>query len=99
MSWTTILVIAGGTFAFKATGLFGLGRFADSPTLRALGGLLPAALLSALIVVQTVSIETDLVLDARSAGVVAGGIAAFRSAPFWLVAILAAAVTATVRAV
>lgn len=98
MSWATLLVIAGGAYAFKAAGMFGLGRFAQAPVPMALGGLLPPALLSALIVVQAFSTENSLVLDARAAGVAVGGLAAWRGAPFWLVVLLAAAATGTLRA-
>lgn len=99
MSWTTLLVIAGGAYVFKAAGMFGLGRLANRPIPLALGGLLPPALLSALIVIQTVSDVNGLTLDARLAGVAAGGIAAWRNAPFWLVVLLAAAVTGGLRAI
>ena len=40
----------------------------------------------------------ELVLDARLAGVLAGGYAAWRKAPFIVVLVVAAAVTAGVRA-
>ena len=99
MSWATLLTIAVGAYAFKAAGTFGLGRFANRPMPLALGGLLPPALLSALIVVQAFSTDTNLVLDARAAGVVIGGLAAWRGAPFWLVVLLAAATTGALRAV
>jgi len=98
MSWTAVLLIAGGSYFFKAAGAFGLGRFIKTPTTRAIGALLPPALLAALIAVQTFSTGTTLVLDARAAGVIVGGIAVWRKAPFWLVVVLAASVTATLRA-
>ncbi len=98
MSWTALLAIAAGAYAFKAAGMFGLGRLAQAPGPLALGGLLPPALLSALIVVQAFSTESSLVLDARAAGVAVGGLAAWRGAPFWLVVLLAATATATLRA-
>ena len=55
--------------------------------------------MAALVGVQTFSTGTDLVVDARAAGVVAGAFAAWRRAPFWLVVVIAAAVTAGLRAV
>jgi len=64
-----------------------------------LGQLLPPALLAALVVNQTVSDGQELVLDARLAGVVAGAIAVWRGAPFWLVILVAAAVAGGLRAV
>lgn len=99
MSWVTLLVIAGGAFGFKAAGMFGFGRYMTSPRAVALGSLLPPALLAALVATQTFSTENDLVLDARAVGVGAGAVAVWRGAPFWLVVVIAAVVTAAVRAV
>ena len=98
MSWTTLLLIAAGAYSFKAAGALGLGRLANTPSLLAIGALMPPALLSALIVLQTFTIERDLVLDARAPGLGVGAVAAWRGAPFWLVALLAALVTASIRA-
>lgn len=97
MSWTAVLVLAAGAFGFKAAGMFGLGRLMTSPRLVAVAALLPPALLAALVAVQTLSTGTDLVLDARAAGVAAGGLAVWRGAPFWVVVTIAAAVTAGIR--
>ncbi|MEM7272286.1 MAG: AzlD domain-containing protein [Actinomycetota bacterium] len=113
MSWTSILVLAGGAYLFKALGLLvfgpalaGGGRSGtETETEPAigwplrLGQLLPPALLAALVVSQTVVTGTELVLDARLAGVLAGAVAVWRRAPFWLVLVIAAAVTAGIRAV
>jgi hypothetical protein len=98
MSWTAILFLAAGAYGFKAIGLLVLGpRAARGPALQAVR-LLPPALLSALVVVQTFGLDRALVLDARVAGVAAGAIAAWRRAPFIVVVTLAAAVTALIRA-
>lgn len=99
MSWTAVLLIVAGSYFFKAAGAFGLGRFMKTPTTRALGALLPPALLAALIAVQTFTTGTSLVLDARAAGVAAGGVAVWLKAPFWVVVVLAASVTAALRAI
>jgi len=61
--------------------------------------LLPAALLSALIAVQTLSTGQHLVIDARAAGVGAAIVAVWRKAPFPVVIVVGAAVTAIVRAI
>lgn len=97
MSWTTLLLLAAGAFGFKAIGMFGIGRFADDPTVVGLGRLLPPALLAALIIDATLNTSGTLVLDARAGGVALGGIAAYLRAPFWLVVMLAAAATAGLR--
>ena len=59
---------------------------------------LPAALLPALIAVQTLSTDDRWVVDARAAGVGAAIVAAWRRAPFPVVILLGAAVTAGLRA-
>ncbi len=64
-----------------------------------LGQLLPPALLAALVVSQTVVTGTELVVDARLAGVSAGAVAVWRGAPFWLVLVIAAAGAAVLRLV
>jgi branched-subunit amino acid transport protein AzlD len=99
MSWWTIAVLAAGAYAFKAIGLLAFeGHKPSAARLRALG-LLPPALLGALIVVQTVADGTTLAVDARLAGVAAGAaVATWRRAPFLLVLVVAAATTALVRA-
>ena len=61
--------------------------------------LVPAALISALVVKNTFSTGNELVLDARAAGVAAAAIAAWRRAPLIVVIVLGAAVTALVRQV
>lgn len=76
----------------------GGGAPANAGVALRLGQLLPPALLAALVVSQTVVTDSRLVIDARLAGVVAGALAVLRGAPFWLVLVVAAAVTATVRA-
>ncbi len=99
MSWGVVLTIAAGAYFFKAAGTFGLGRYMERPIMLAFAALLPPALLAALVAVQTFSTGTSLVIDARAAGVAAGGIAVWRNAPFWLVVTIAAAVTAIIRQV
>lgn len=99
MSWWVIAVLAAGAYGFKAVGLVVLGgRELPAPVARCMQ-LLPAALLPALIAVQTLSTDQHLVLDARAAGVGVAIVAAWRKAPFPVVIVLGAAVTALVRAI
>ncbi|MEZ5378182.1 MAG: AzlD domain-containing protein [Acidimicrobiales bacterium] len=97
MSWAALLLLATGAFAFKAAGNFGVGSVAANPIVVGLGRLLPPALLAALIIDGTLNSGGSLVLDERAAGVMAGGIAAYFKAPFWLVVVLAATVTGVLR--
>ena len=59
--------------------------------------LIPAALFSALILVQTVERDGALELDARAVGVAVGAVAVWRKVPFVLVVLLSMAVTAAIR--
>jgi len=61
--------------------------------------LLPVALLAALAAVQTFASGTQLVLDARVAGVGAAVLAILLRAPFLVVVAVAAATAALVRLV
>lgn len=98
MSWASILALAAGTYAMKAAGPVLLGGRALPPRLERLVDLLPAALLAALIAVQTLTSDGALTLDARAAGVGAAAVAAWRGAPFLIVVGVAMAVAAAVRA-
>ena len=98
MSWGALLVLAAGAYAFKVLGLVVLGGRSLPPVVARCVGLLPAALLPALIAVQTLGTDDRWVLDARAAGVAAAIVAAWRRAPFPVVILLGAAVTALVRA-
>jgi branched-subunit amino acid transport protein len=98
MTWAAILGLAAGAYLFKVLGLVGLGGRALPVRVARCVALLPAALLPALVVVQTLSTGHHLVIDARVAGVGAAVVAAWRKAPFPVVIILGAAVTAGVRA-
>jgi len=101
VSWWPIVALAVGAYAFKAIGLLAFDARPPSPrALRALR-LLPPALLGALIVVQTVADGEALTVDARLAGVGVAALVAvtWRRAPFLVVLVVAAAVTAAVRAV
>ena len=97
MSWATLLAIAAGSYAFKTIGLMLLGGRTLPRRVGACLDLLPAALLPALIAVNTFAVGQHLEIDARLAGVAAAGVATWRRAPFPVIVVLGAAVTALVR--
>lgn len=99
MSWTDVLLLAAGAYAFKVLGLVVLGGRELPPPITRCIALLPAALLPALIAVQTLTTDDRWVLDARAAGVGAAILAAWRRAPFPVVIVVGAVVAALVRAV
>lgn len=94
-----LIVMASGTFALKSAGPLLLGDRPLPARPRRVVELLPAALLAALAVVSTFGDGASLVLDARAAGLLAAGVALWRRAPFVVVVIVAAVVTAVVRLV
>ena len=97
MTWISIGALAIGCYFFKAAGVFA-GRHIRLSGVRghALSNLTPAVL-SGLIMVQTFDGGGTLAIGAGTAGVVAGGIAAFARLPFPVVLICASAVTAVLR--
>ena len=98
MSWWLLVALAAGAYGFKAVGLLAFDARPPSPAVLRPLRLLPPAILAGLVVVQTFAADGTLVLDARAAGVAAGAVLAWRRAPFLVVIVGAAAVTAGVRA-
>ena len=99
MTWTLVIALAAGAFVFKLLGFFVLGRRPLPPVVERCLALIPAAVISALVVKDTVSVGQHLQIDARLAGVSAAVLAVWRRAPFVLVIVIGAGVTAAVRAI
>lgn len=97
--WTTVLLASGLAFALKLAGYVVPHHLLDGPRLSRVASMLPVALLSALVVVQTLTGSGGaLTLDARAAGVAVAVTALLLRAPFLVVVILAAATAAALRA-
>ncbi len=97
MTWTLIILLTLGAYAFKVTGLVFLGGRSLPPMFERCLALIPAAVVTALVMKDTFTNGQDLVLDARALGIAFAGIAAWRKAPLIVVIVLGAAVTALVR--
>lgn len=97
MSWLLVLLLAAGAYAFKVLGLVVLGGRHVPPRVERCLALVPAALLTALVVKDTFSTGAELVVDARAAGVGVAAVAAWRRAPLVVVIALGALITALVR--
>ena len=97
MTWTLIILLAVGAYAFKVTGLIILGGRSLPPVFERCLGLIPAAIITALVMKDTFTVGQDLTLDARALGIAVAVIAAWRRAPLIVVIVLGAAVTALVR--
>lgn len=97
MTWTLVLVLAAGSYACKVLGFVVIGNRPLPTKVERCLALIPAALITALVVKDTFSTSQDLVVDARAAGIAVAAIAAWRRAPLAVVIVLGAAVTALVR--
>ncbi len=96
--WIAVGVLTVVCFAIKAAGPVALGgrelpRWADR-----LIALVPAALLPALVVVETFAHGKELVIDARAAGLAAAMLVLALRGSMLVVLLVAALVTAGVRA-
>lgn len=95
MIWFAVIAGSLGTYVTKLIGFLVPAEVLDRPLVRRMGALLPIAMLSALVAVQTFADGQSLVIDARVIGLAAAIIALLLRAPF-LVVVLVAAVTAAV---
>jgi branched-subunit amino acid transport protein len=97
MSWTVLLATAAGCYLLKLAGLSVPPKVLERPVVERVAGLMPVALLAALVAVQTLARGHELVVDARALGVlVAVGLLLLR-APFLVVVVGAALAAALVR--
>ena len=97
-TWATVLAASLGCYLLKLLGLSAPPHWLERPVVRRMAALLPVALLSALVAVQTFAAGQSLVLDARVAGVAAAVVALLLRAPFLVVIVVAAAAAAAARA-
>jgi branched-subunit amino acid transport protein len=97
VTWTLIILLTLGAYAFKVTGLVFLGGRSLPPIFERCLALIPAAVVTALVMKDTFTQGQELVLDARALGIAVAVIAALRKAPLIVVIVLGAAVTALVR--
>ena len=99
MSWSLVIVLAIGAYAFKVTGLVVLGGRTLPAGIERCLALIPAAVVTALIVKDTFTTGQDLVLAARAAGIAVAVLVAWKRAPLIVVIVLGAAATALLRQV
>lgn len=98
MIWFAVLAGSLGTYAAKLVGYLLPPETLARPQVRRITGLLPVALLSALVAVQTFAVGQTLVIDARLAGVLAAVVALVLRAPFLVVVLVSAFTAAVLRA-
>ena len=98
MTWTLVLTMAATAYAFKVLGLVLVGDRELPAVVGRCLALIPAALIAAIIVLNTFANGQHLQLDLRAAGVGAAAIAAWRKLPLIAVIVIGSAVTAVLRA-
>ena len=97
MTWAAVLAGAAGCYLLKLAGMAVPPSVLERPLVRRVAGLIPVALLSALVAVQVFSSGQRLVLDERAAGLAAAAVLLVLRAPFLVVVVGAALVAALLR--
>lgn len=96
--WVALAVAAVGTYALKLAGMSLPESVLNHPTVQRIAGLLPAAMLAALVAVQLFDGGGHYTLDWRTlAGVGAGVVALILRRGFLVVFLVAVGVTAGLR--
>jgi uncharacterized membrane protein len=95
-NWIVVIVTSLVTYGEKITGHFVPTRWLENPRLTRINGLLPVALLSALVATATFTTGRHLVLDHRAVGVAAAVVALALRRSFLTVVIVAAVTSALV---
>jgi branched-subunit amino acid transport protein len=95
--WLAVLGASAGCYVIKLAGLSLPPRVLENKRVERVAALLPVTVLATLIVIQTFTTGHHVVIDARAAGVAAAIGAQLLRAPFLVVIIVAAAVTALLR--
>jgi branched-subunit amino acid transport protein len=94
---TAVLVLAAGTYAFRLAGPLLRDRITLSDRVRSLMSMSATVLLFALVATSSLTKGQGFAGLALPLGVLVGGVAAWRKAPFVVVVVLAAVTTAGLR--
>ncbi len=97
--WAAVLIGAAGCYLLKLAGLALPRKTLENNTLRRVAALLPVALLTSLIAIQTFTSERRLTVDARAGGLLVAIALILLRAPFLVVVVLACAAAAVLRMV
>lgn len=97
MIWAAVIWGSVGCYALKALGYVLPERLLNTPDIRKAAGLMPVAMLAALVAVQTFGQGQSLVIDGRVVGLIAAVIALLLRAPFLVVVLVAAGTAALLR--
>ena len=94
--WIAVIGASALAFALKYIGSSIPASWLSHPRIQRINNLIPVALLSALVAVQTLTDKTKFVLDQRAAGVAVAIAALIAKAPFPVVVIGAALTSALI---
>ncbi len=97
-AWIVVVIVGVVTILFKAAGPLLLGRRPLPARAQSVVDLLAPAMLAALVVTQVFGGNRELVVDARVVGVAAAAVAIWREAHVVVAMVVAAVVTASLRA-
>ncbi len=98
LTWAVVGLLAIGVYGQRAIGATSVDTsMLDARRQRVLAAL-PLAIVAAVIVLQTVTTDRALAIDARLAGLCVAGLCAWRRLPLLVTVLAAAAATAAVRA-
>jgi len=95
--WIAVLAASLGCYAEKLLGYLVPASVLESRAFRQISGLMPVALLAALVAVQTFAAGMALTLDARVAALGVAIVALMLRAPFLVVVLLAGITAAGLR--
>ncbi|NLS09423.1 AzlD domain-containing protein [Nesterenkonia sp. MY13] len=95
--WVWILLGAAAAYGLKILGYLVPASWLKHPLVGRISGLLTIGLLASLVMLNTVSVDQGIALDARVGALVAAAVALLLRAPFLLVVIIGAAAAAGLR--
>jgi uncharacterized membrane protein len=94
--WAATLITSAICYLLKVLGYSIPNRILNHPRIQRINILIPVVLLSALVAVQTLSNKKEILIDHRLSGVVAAALALRFKAPFPIMMLIAALVSALV---
>ena len=97
MSWTLVIWLSIGAYAFKMLGFVVVGSRTLPDVLSRCLMLIPSALLGAMVLNGTFTDAQSIVIDERAVGLLVAVVAAWRKLPLIVVVVLAASITALLR--
>lgn len=99
IGWVAMLVLGAGVYGQRLLGMVAIDTTRMPARWQAVVERIPLAIIAAVVALQTGTAAGSLELDARIVGVAAAGVCAWRRLPLVVIVVVAAGVTAGLRAV